>query len=204
MKTSVENRGAFPSIRSSQQKILIVEDEETVANVFRNTFLVEGFSVEVASNGRQALEMVRDFKPDIMVLDLMIPEIDGVEVITRLRAEEITRKLPIVVCSNFYLSQMVEKAWKAGANFCLMKASCDRKQLIKVVQKALAPEGAANITASDNEPQGKNELYARAEEIFLAPSLKLRLHFETFCYGLSKRRMSEPGCSRNFTKKSMH
>ena len=68
------------------KKILIVEDDQIVANIYRNKFSVEGFQVEVALDGQVGLETVRSFQPDAVILDLMLPKMTGVELTKQIRA----------------------------------------------------------------------------------------------------------------------
>jgi CheY-like chemotaxis protein len=123
------------------KRILIIEDDQVVANIYRNKFSVEGFSVDVARDGKSGLEMARSFAPDAIILDLMLPGMTGVEVMKKLRAEPRFQKLPIIVFSNTYLSNMVQEAWKAGATKCLSKANCTPKQLIDVIRNAVTLTG---------------------------------------------------------------
>src|ERR671927_1843888 len=74
--------------------ILIADDEKNIVQLARMYLLAEGFSVESASNGREALEKVRQVRPDLVVLDLMMPELDGWEVTRRLRKES---DIPIIM-----------------------------------------------------------------------------------------------------------
>ncbi|SPE51638.1 Response regulator receiver protein [Verrucomicrobia bacterium] len=126
------------------KKILIVEDDQIVANIYRNKFSVEGFQVELAPDGQAGLEMVRSFHPDAVILDLMLPKMTGVELMKKIRAEEECKQLPVIVFSNTYLTNMVQEAWKAGASKCLSKANCTPKQVIEVLRGLLSPNGAAN------------------------------------------------------------
>ena len=116
------------------KKILIVEDDQIVANIYRNKFTVEGFQVEVALDGATGLELVRSFRPDAVILDLVLPKMSGVELMKSIRAEPDCQHLPVIVFSNTYLSNMVQEAWKAGATKCLSKANCTPKQVIEVVR----------------------------------------------------------------------
>ena len=125
------------------QKILIIEDDQIVANIYRNKFSVEGFQAEIARDGLAGLEMVRSFRPDVVILDLMLPKMTGVEVMKQIRAEPNFKELPVIAFSNTYLTNMVQDAWKAGANKCLSKANCTPKQVIEAVRNALGPKGAA-------------------------------------------------------------
>ncbi len=116
------------------KKILIVEDDQIVANIYRNKFSVEGFQVEVALDGATGLELVREFKPDAVVLDLVLPKMTGLELLKSIRAEPDASQVPVIVFSNTYLSNMVQEAWKAGATKCLSKSNCTPKQVIDVVR----------------------------------------------------------------------
>jgi CheY-like chemotaxis protein len=120
------------------QKILIVEDDQLVANIYRNKFSVEGYQVEIALDGLVGLEQIRSFRPDVVILDLMLPKMTGVELMKKIRSEPGFEKLPVIVFSNTYLSNMVQEAWKAGATKCLSKANCTPKQVIEVVRSALS------------------------------------------------------------------
>src|SRR6266566_8917738 len=108
-------------------KILIIEDDQIVANIYRNKFSVEGYQVEVALDGLAGLDLVRSFRPDAVLLDLMLPKLTGVELMKSIRSEPDFEKVPIIVFSNTYLTTMVEQAWKAGATKCLSKSNCTPK-----------------------------------------------------------------------------
>ena len=69
------------------KKILIIEDDQIVANIYRNKFSVEGFQVEIAQDGVAGLEMIRHFRPDAVILDLMLPKMTGVELMQKVRGE---------------------------------------------------------------------------------------------------------------------
>ncbi|HVV00552.1 MAG TPA: response regulator, partial [Verrucomicrobiae bacterium] len=89
------------------KKILLIEDDQIVANIYRNKFSVEGFEVELAGDGVSGLDMVPNFKPDAIVLDLMLPKMTGVEFMKHIRAKPEYQALPVVVFSNTYLTNMV-------------------------------------------------------------------------------------------------
>src|SRR5580700_9387851 len=106
------------------KKILIIEDDPIVANVYRNKLAVEGYSTEVAPDGESGLKMMRTYQPNLIFIDLMLPGISGVDVIREVRSEEEFAKVPIIVFSNTYLTNLIQEAWRAGANKCLSKSSC--------------------------------------------------------------------------------
>jgi CheY-like chemotaxis protein len=119
------------------KKVLIIEDDQLVANIYRNKLAVEGFRVEVAHTGEAALTALPQFQPDALLLDLVLPQLSGLDVMKNVRATPAFEKLPIIVFSNTYLSTMVQEAWKAGATKCLSKANCTPKQVIEAVRSVL-------------------------------------------------------------------
>jgi len=123
------------------KKILIIEDDQIVAHVYRNKLNGEGYQTEVAPDGENGLKTMRTLKPDLIVLDLMLPKMSGVDVIREVRNELEFSKLPIVVFSNTYLTNMVQQAWKAGANKCLSKASCSPREVVDVVRSTIGASG---------------------------------------------------------------
>ncbi len=123
-------------------KILIIEDDQLVANIYRNKFALAGFQAETAPDGEVGLEVVRSFRPDAILLDLILPRMTGLDVMRKIREDKDFEKVPIVVFSNTYLSQMVQDAWKAGATKCLSKANSTPKQVIEAVRNAMKPNGA--------------------------------------------------------------
>jgi DNA-binding response OmpR family regulator len=137
------------------KKILIIEDDQIVANIYRNKFSIEGFQVEIAHDGMAGLETIRSFRPDAVVLDLMLPKMTGVDLMKKVRTESEFQKLPIIVFSNTYLTNMVQEAWKAGATKCLSKANCSPKQLLDVVRGTLSSNGASNSSGTQDKPGSK-------------------------------------------------
>lgn len=124
-------------------KILIIEDDQVVANVYRNKLVVEGHSVECAPDGETGLELLNSFRPDALILDLMLPGISGVQVLQKLRAEATFESLPVIVLSNTYLTSMVQEAWRAGATKCLSKASSTPKSVMDVIRSLVQSDTSA-------------------------------------------------------------
>ncbi|MEI7807075.1 MAG: response regulator [Verrucomicrobiota bacterium] len=143
------------------KKILIIEDDQIVANVYRNKFAVEGYQAELASDGETGLKIMRTFRPDIIILDLMLPGISGVDVIREIRSEADFSKIPIIVFSNTYLTNMIQEAWRAGANKCLSKSNCTPKDVIEVVRHSIGDSGAIHQT---NASIKKESTAATAEQ----------------------------------------
>ena len=119
------------------KKILIIEDDQIVSNVYRNKLVVEGYLAEIALDGETGLKTMRTFQPDAIVLDLMLPKMSGVDVIKQIRSEADFSKLPIIVFSNTYLTNLIQDAWKAGATKCVSKINCSPKVLLELMRRTI-------------------------------------------------------------------
>lgn len=117
------------------KKVLMVEDDDVVSTIYRARLGKEGFDVMVAEDGDEGIRLVAEFKPDILVLDLGLPKLDGVEVIRRLRADESSQNLPIIVLTNSYLTNRVKDAWAAGATKCVTKSECTPRTLVEIIER---------------------------------------------------------------------
>ena len=124
------------------KKILIIEDDRVIANIYRNKFTVDGYQAEVAFDGESGLKTMRTFLPDVIILDLVLPKMSGVDFIKDARGEAGFAKVPIIVFSNTYLTNMIQEAWKAGANKCLSKTNCTPKDLLDIVRQTIGGSGA--------------------------------------------------------------
>ncbi len=139
------------------KKILIIEDDQLVANIYRNKFTVEGFMVEIALDGESGYELVGAFRPDIVILDLMLPKVAGLDLLKKIRSQPALKNLPVIVFSNTYLSNMVQDAWKAGATKCLSKANCTPKQVIEVARGLLQPQASPHGSATVGPAPAQND-----------------------------------------------
>jgi CheY-like chemotaxis protein len=124
------------------KKILIIEDDQVVANIHRNKLALEGYQAEIAPDGDAGLKALRTFQPNLILLDLILPTISGVDVIKKIRSDPDFVRLPIIVLSNTYLTNLIQDAWKAGANKCLSKSSCTPKDVIDIVRTVIGNSGA--------------------------------------------------------------
>lgn len=119
-------------------KLLLVEDDKIIANIYQRKFTQEGFTLAHAEDGRDALVKLTAFEPDVVVLDIMLPKLSGLDVLRELRANPEFTELPVIVFSNAYQSKLIEEAWAAGATNVLMKASTNPKTLLDNVNELLA------------------------------------------------------------------
>ena len=119
------------------KKILFVEDDPVVLTLYRNRLQREGFEVLFAEDGQVALSVLVQAKPDLVVLDLMLPKVNGVEVLKHIRADANLRGTPVLILSNAYLSDMANKAMQSGANKGMLKTECTPAKLVEAIQDLL-------------------------------------------------------------------
>lgn len=130
------------------KKILIIDDDLVIADIYRSKFQIEGYETEVAGDGASALELLRKAPADLVILDLSLPGMNGVEVLKLIRSRRETQALPVIVFSNTHLTSMVQAAWKAGATKCLSKANCTPREVVDLVNKLFAAGRAGEIPAA--------------------------------------------------------
>lgn len=97
------------------KKILVVDDEANIVDLLKVILRSVGFEVESASNGVEALEKIRRARPDLIILDVNMPQLDGWSVLAAVRSAEATRGLPVLMCTNKDLVSDVERAEILGA-----------------------------------------------------------------------------------------
>ncbi len=115
-------------------KILIVEDELILAKVLGEKFRTIDFDVRVAFNGAKAFPMAKEFKPDIILLDLILPLKSGFQVLEELRADPELQLTPVIVLSNLDQADDIKKALEMGAKDYLVKIHHPIKEIIEKVK----------------------------------------------------------------------
>lgn len=103
-------------------RVLFVEDDPAVAEMYRLKLELDGYLVEVAGDGVQAVELATGNPPDIIFLDIRLPKMDGLGVLEALRDDERTRKVPVVILSNYSEHELVERGMRLGALDYLIKS----------------------------------------------------------------------------------
>jgi CheY-like chemotaxis protein len=119
--------------------IVIVEDHPVLISIYRNKFLAAGFQVEIASDGESGLELINRIRPDLIMLDLAMPKLNGIEVLKRVRANPLFQSTPVVVFSD---SAWTQQAWREGATLVLSKSGHSPSEVVEFGLGALqAAEG---------------------------------------------------------------
>ena len=119
-------------------KILIIEDDPLMLRMYQKIFKFEGYEVTVASNGEEGIDQTRKEKPTLILLDIMMPKMNGLEVLDKLKNDPVTKKIPIVMLTNLAGSNDAEKALTLGAVKYIVKSEFDPKQVTNMVKEILA------------------------------------------------------------------
>lgn len=128
------------SNEGKKQKILIVEDEATLQKALSEYLVLEGFAVVNALDGEQGAQMAKKEKPDLILLDIILPKKDGYEVMDELKAGEETKNIPIILLTNLGGAEDVEKAFSKGATTYLVKADYKLEDVVKKIRETLHHE----------------------------------------------------------------
>jgi CheY-like chemotaxis protein len=131
-----------------QPRVLMVEDHPDIADLYQLKLQLEGYRVAVASDGEAALSMARSLMPDLILLDIHMPLLDGLQVLAALRDDETTDGVPVVVCSEDDSPQLMKEARRLGAVAYLVKANLLPSRLSQTVGDVLGQRGEFTIDAS--------------------------------------------------------
>lgn len=119
-------------------KILIIEDDMVLVKMYQKKLQHEGFEVEVAYSGGEGLAKLGQNKADLILLDIMMPAIDGFAVIKEIRKDEETRSIPIIILTNLGTTEIfIEEAKRLGIKDYLVKYKTSQDQLVEKVKEVL-------------------------------------------------------------------
>ncbi len=119
-------------------KVLVVEDEEILLTGLKEELESGGYTVQGASDGVEGLEKVKSFKPELILLDLLMPKMDGMEMLQKLKADSETRDVPVVILTNLSDYEKISEALSLGAMDYLVKANYKLEDLLEKVRAVLA------------------------------------------------------------------
>ncbi len=124
-------------------KILIAEDEQAIAEMYQIKLEADRFKVKIAQNGQAALEVAAEWKPDLILLDLMMPITSGQQMLRKLRATDWGESIPVIIISNLGIERSDVDLDKYKVSAYIIKALYTPKQLVEEVHKALKKSGPA-------------------------------------------------------------
>ncbi len=122
IKSQPRSRRRDPKPDDDLVEVLLVEDDESVLEMYRLKLELDGYRVSTAGDGEDGLRKAEELRPDIIFLDIRLPKMDGFEVLRRLRSQETTKEIPVIILSNYGEDDLVARGLRLGAHEYLIKA----------------------------------------------------------------------------------
>lgn len=123
--------------KKDKKRILIVEDDPYICKMYQLKLDLQGFEVDIASNGKIGVEKVTEKKPDLILLDILMPEMDGFEVLKVLKSNSQTKDIPVLVLSNLGQDERIRKAMELGAASYIVKTQFTPAQVVQKINETL-------------------------------------------------------------------
>ena len=128
-------------------KILIIEDDSLVARMYEKVMKFEGMKVSIANDGKEGIQKAKEEKPDLVFCDIMMPQMNGIEVLEHLKTDPETQNIPVVMLTNLSGTHDAETALKKGALAYMVKSEYKPKEIASRAKEFLAPQEAAAAQA---------------------------------------------------------
>ena len=124
-------------IETKNTVVLLVEDDAFLGGIYQKKFEMEGYKVIVADNGEKGLTEAKKKKPNIILLDILLPKLDGFAVLEKLKADPETKNIPVILLTNLGQKDDVDKGLKSGAVDYLIKAHMKPSEVVAKVKNVL-------------------------------------------------------------------
>ena len=128
--------------------LLIVEDDPLMQRMYQKIFTFEKYQVETASDGVEGLEKVRALKPTVVLLDVMMPKMNGLQVLEKIKADPDLKHIPVVMITNLAGEKDAESALMKGAVKYIVKSEYDPKQIVGMVKEIIAAHSRDDVPGS--------------------------------------------------------
>ena len=128
----------------NKDTILLVEDDTFLSGMYKTKFEMEGFKVITAEDGLRGFQLAKEKRPDIILLDILLPKMDGFEVLEKLRISKDTKEIPVIMLTNLGQKEDVKKGLERGANGYLIKAHFMPSEVVAKIKSVLAGQGIAS------------------------------------------------------------
>jgi two-component system, OmpR family, alkaline phosphatase synthesis response regulator PhoP len=120
------------------KRILVVEDDNYLSNAYRLKLTKSGYELKMARDGQEAMEMLKTFIPDLILLDLVMPVKDGFTTLGEIKSDDRLKNIPVIIASNLGQNEDIEKGMALGAVGYIIKSDLSLDQLINKINGALA------------------------------------------------------------------
>src|SRR3989338_3156424 len=118
-----------------KKKILVIDDEDSVREIYRREFLSNGFSVSLAKDGEEGLLKAGEEIPDLILLDIMLPKMSGIDVLKALKENPLTKSIPTLLLTNLGEESIIKEGFELGADGYLLKVSYTPAQVVEESRK---------------------------------------------------------------------
>lgn len=135
------------------KKVLVAEDDNFLMKVYEVKLNKEGFNLIMARDGEEAVKLIKSEKPDIILLDLVMPKKNGFEVLTEVKADPETKNIPILILSNLGQVEDIKKGLDAGADDYIIKADVSIEEIVEKIRKKLKARSSLTIASPDQKTE---------------------------------------------------
>lgn len=165
------------------RNILIIDDDTAVASAYKEQLEREGYTVELVRDGPTGYYRIQESAPDAVLLDLMLPEMNGVEILKKIRAQKRFQKLPVIAFSNAFMINLINEAVEAGATKVFNKAAVSPRDIVSTLQTAVFPSLPAEFILSDDQKlaltqapsaMAASSAASKSDRFASLPSLRMR------------------------------
>jgi len=146
------------------KKILVVEDDNVLRDVLVEKLLISGYEVVGAEDGEIAMQKMRESKPDLVLLDILMPKKDGMEVLVEMSEDENLKNIPVIIISNSGQPVEIERAKKLGAKDFLIKAIFNPNEVLQTVNAILSDDDSGTVEKEKQEVGGDVYIPEKEEE----------------------------------------
>lgn len=119
------------------KKILIIEDEEIMVDLLQKKLIQEGYDILIARDGEEGLVKAKETKPDLILMDIIMPKKGGLEVMDEMQKDKELRKIPVIVISNSGQPVEIDRAQKLGAEDWLIKTEFNPQEVVEKIKKQI-------------------------------------------------------------------
>lgn len=119
-------------------KIAIIEDDSVINQMYRMKFEADGFEVQVADNGKSGVELVESYKPDLILMDLQMPEMNGDEALRHIRSQPWGQKIPVIILTNLGMEESPSELKTLGIDSYIVKAELTPSQVVERAKEVLS------------------------------------------------------------------
>jgi CheY-like chemotaxis protein/phosphoribosyl 1,2-cyclic phosphodiesterase len=153
-----------PSIEQ-KRRILVADDVDVLSELISTLLSNDGFATEIANDGEEALEKVESFGPDLVILDLMMPKMHGLDILKKIKSDPATRDIGVIICSTKTFKTEIDQAYEYGAHEFLAKPF-QEEELLSAVHRFFAS------VASSNSREGARQIQAAIEGDVYRPKIE--------------------------------